>query len=152
MFSKLNFEGVEVVLNGKQLKAARMLAEGDKTQKEIAEELKITPQTMVRWKQLPEFKEKVAEFLDELLDDQKKELKRLSKKATRTMEKLLDARSEMVRYQAAKDILDRVGLKPEEAQGANNANILINIQGSRSGVDQGNKRGVLSPYGERNSQ
>jgi len=140
LFSKLNFEGVEVVLNGKQLKAARMLAEGDKTQKEIAEELKITPQTMVRWKQLPEFKEKVAEFLDELLDDQKKELKRLSKKATRTMEKLLDARSEMVRYHAAKDILDRVGLKPEE-QAVNNANILINVRGSRD------KSEVLLPNG-----
>lgn len=138
-------------LNAKQVQAARMLAEGV-IQERVAEELGVNPKTVARWRGLPEFKAVYDEFLEALINDQKRELKRLAKKAVATMDRLLSAKSELVRYQVAKDILDRVGLKPEEAQGANNANILINIQGSRSGVDQGNKSEVTLPYGERNNQ
>jgi AcrR family transcriptional regulator len=83
---------------------------------EIAHRLKITPQTLTNWKKKKEFNDLIDEFLDAMIDEQLRELKRITNKATRTLEKLLDAKSEMVRLNAATDILDRVGLKPVEKQ------------------------------------
>ena len=42
--------------SGKKFKAALMLSEGIKTQKEIAKEVNITTVTISRWKQEPEYK------------------------------------------------------------------------------------------------
>ncbi|SFJ83021.1 phBC6A51 family helix-turn-helix protein [Thermoflavimicrobium dichotomicum] len=119
------------MLSQKQIKAARLLAEGDLQQREIARQLNITPQTLSRWKQNEKFMELVEEFLNEIVQEQYSDIKRLSRKATKTLDKLLNARSEMVRYHVAKDILDRVGLKPIETPQNNNTNIMINIKGSR---------------------
>lgn len=104
------------MLSRKQIEAAKMLAEGELQQQEIARQLNITPQTLSRWKQNEEFMGLVEEFLNEIVNEQLRNLKQISRKATRTLEKLLEARSEMVRYHAATDILDRVGLKPVEKQ------------------------------------
>jgi transposase-like protein len=104
------------VLSKKQIEAARLIAEGDLLMQEIAHRLKITPQTLTNWKKKKEFNDLIDEFLDAMIDEQLRELKRITNKATRTLEKLLDAKSEMVRLNAATDILDRVGLKPVEKQ------------------------------------
>lgn len=97
------------MLNAKQQKAVKLMFEGDLTQKQIAEELKVTEQTITNWK-------KREDFNDALLDYERKYLKGLSSKAIKTMEKLLDAKSELVRYNAASDILDRTGHKPVDKQ------------------------------------
>lgn len=104
------------MLSKKQIKAARMLAEGELQQWEIAQQLKITPQTVTRWKKNEKFMKLVEEFIDEIVNEQSRYLKQISRKATNTLENLLAARSEMVRFNAATDILDRVGLKPVEKQ------------------------------------
>ncbi|BAS46651.1 helix-turn-helix domain-containing protein [Staphylococcus pseudintermedius] len=94
-------------MNPKQLKAINMMIEGQMTQKQIAEKLKVTEQTIVAWKKKQEFK-------DELFNAEREMLKGLSVKAVKTMEKLLNAKSELVRYNAASDILDRTGHKPTD--------------------------------------
>jgi len=45
-----------------QLKAAKAIAEGEKTQVEIAEELNINPVTISRWKQEPLFMQTIDQF------------------------------------------------------------------------------------------
>ena len=45
-----------------RLKAAKLLAEGTKTHEEIAKECGIARETISRWKQHPEFLEKIDEF------------------------------------------------------------------------------------------
>ncbi|MFF7217921.1 phBC6A51 family helix-turn-helix protein [Mammaliicoccus sciuri] len=104
----------------KQLKAVNMMVEGQYSQKQIAEKLKVTEQTIVAWKKKPEFKE-------ELINAERKLLKGLTVKAIKTMEKLLTAKSELVRYNAASDILDRTGHKPTDKQEITQRNIEINI-------------------------
>ncbi|UTH14758.1 phBC6A51 family helix-turn-helix protein [Macrococcus equipercicus] len=96
-------------MNSKQLKAVTLMFEGVLTQKEIASELKVTEQTITNWKKKQEFK-------DALLEVERDYLKGLTPKALKTMEKLLDAKSELVRYNAASDILDRTGHKPTDKQ------------------------------------
>lgn len=96
-------------MNPKQLKAINMMVEGQLTQKQIAEELKVTEQTIVAWKKKQEFKE-------ELINAERNLLKGLTVKAVKTMEQLLTAKSELVRFNAASDILDRTGHKPTEKQ------------------------------------
>ena len=49
--------------NRGKLLAAKEIADGSKTHGEIAKELKITQQTISRWKQFPEFLEKIDEFI-----------------------------------------------------------------------------------------
>lgn len=52
----------EYALSAIQLKAAKAIAEGEKTQVEIAEELNINPVTISRWKQEPLFLQTVDRF------------------------------------------------------------------------------------------
>ena len=93
----------------KMKKCIGMMISGNFTQKEIAKELKITEQTIVNWK-------KRAGFI-ELRDSMQKEyLSALTAPALRTLGKLLNAKSELVRLQASTDILDRTGYKPADKQ------------------------------------
>lgn len=91
----------------------------DLTQKQIAEELNVSVQTIINWKKKDEF----IEFKD---DYQRKYLNNLAAKAIRTMDKLLTSDSDQVRYNAAKDILDRTGYKPTEKQNINMSGSLAN--------------------------
>ncbi|MFT8313188.1 MAG: phBC6A51 family helix-turn-helix protein [Clostridium sp.] len=93
------------MLSKKQLKCIKLMVETDLKQKEIAEEIKVSEQSISKWKRDVEFKNEYDRCLKESIDY-------ASKDAAKTMTKLLKARSEMVRYYAAKDILDRTGLKP----------------------------------------
>lgn len=108
------------MLNAKQQKAVKLMFEGEMTQKQIAEELKVSEQTIVNWR-------KKAEFKDELLSLERNYLKGLAPKALKTMEKLLEAKSELVRYNAASDILDRTGHKPVDVSKVDQTNKNIEI-------------------------
>ena len=95
------------VLNSKQKKCIRLLVDGVKTQKQIADEIKISEATICNWK-------KNEEFISEYTSSLKKAMKDVAAKAFQTEIKLLSARSEMVRLLAAKDLLDRAGFKADE--------------------------------------
>lgn len=95
------------MLSKKQINCLGMLVSADMTQRQIAEELKVTEQTICAWKKNPEFIEGYNNLM-------RSTVRSVSAKALKTMVKLLDADSEQVRLNAAKDILDRAGFKPED--------------------------------------
>ena len=104
------------MLSEKQMQCINLMVIENKTQKQIAKELKITEQTICNWKKDKEFKRKAVLysntvlmfFLGALLGvtgvlDAQKELK-----------KLLKSNNEYIKMQAVKDVLDRAGYKPTE--------------------------------------
>lgn len=95
------------MLNTKQKKCIELLVAGDKTQKQIAEILHVSENTISNWK-------KHEEFISEYTSSLKSSMKDVAAKAFNTEISLLKARSEMVRLMAAKDILDRAGFKPDD--------------------------------------
>lgn len=93
------------MLNPKQKKCIEMMVEGSFTQKQIAETLNVSENTVCNWK-------KNDEFMSEYNTTLKSNINQVAAKAFDTQMKLLNARSEMVRYMVSKDILDRAGFKP----------------------------------------
>ena len=95
------------MLTAKQKKCIELLVSGVITQKEIAQQIKVSEQTICNWKKNEEFN---AEY-DKLM---RVCIQSFAAKAFKTQTDLLKARSEMVRFMASKDILDRAGFKPVE--------------------------------------
>ena len=91
-----------MALNNRQLKAVEMLVYTDKLDKEIAEELKISPATLSVWKNKEEFQEALHK---EML----RSFSALATKAKRKMERLLDSNQDAVAFAAAKEILNKAG-------------------------------------------
>lgn len=96
-------------LNSNHKKAIELLFEGSMKRREIAEELKITEQTLYNWLKDDDFTEAYDEYVKTIMS-------KSSGKALNTMLSLLSAKSEMVRFNAAKDIMDRGGLAPIDKQ------------------------------------
>ena len=94
-------------LNANQKICIQLMVEGLLTQKQIANRLGVTENTISNWK-------KNAEFMGEYNTALKSSINLVAAEAFSTQRKLLKARSEMVRYMAAKDILDRAGFKAPE--------------------------------------
>ena len=93
------------MLSKKQLKAIELLLEGELQKQEIADLLKITPTTLSNWQRNNEFiamQHDVAmkfiktDMVNELIHNQ--------------YDLAIDARSELVRFQATKDLLDRANI------------------------------------------
>lgn len=76
---------------------------------DIAEQIDVNRATISRWKANDKFREGFKGYQAEHLQKQ-------VPKALQTMINLLDAKSELVRFQASKDILDRTGYNPVEKQ------------------------------------
>lgn len=95
------------MVNKKIEKVATLTITTNLTQREIAEKLAVNESTVSRWKKTDEYKDTVTKL-------QKDYLQNLTAPAMRTMRDLLSARSELVRFNAAKDILDRTGYKPTD--------------------------------------
>lgn len=95
------------MLKPKQKKCIELLVEGQMTQREIAQEINITEKTISVWKSEPEFS-------SELENATRLSIRSLATRAKNTMANLLNSDSDNVRFQAAKDILDRAGFKPQE--------------------------------------
>lgn len=95
------------MLKPKQKKCIELLVEGQMTQREIAQAINITEKTISVWKS-------EAEFASELENATRLSIRALAAKAKNTMASLLNSDSDNVRFQAAKDILDRSGFKPQE--------------------------------------
>jgi IS30 family transposase len=95
------------MLSKKQKKCLELMAVSDLSQREIAKQIDVAEETISRWKRNSEF----ASELDALI---RISIRSLAAKAFRTHTNLLNAKSEMVRYMVAKDILDRAGFKPDD--------------------------------------
>lgn len=96
-------------LNSNHHKAIELLFEGSMMKKEIAKELNITEPTLYNWLKDDEFTKAYDDYVRTIMT-------KSSGKALNTMLSLLSARSEMVRFNAAKDIMDRGGLAPVDKQ------------------------------------
>lgn len=95
------------MLKPKQIKCIDMLILAEKTQAEIAKEIKVSEQTICNWKKDEEF---IAEYNNRI----KSCISSLAPKALKTMKTLLSSDTDKVRFSAAKDLLDRSGFKPTE--------------------------------------
>lgn len=99
--------------NEKMEKCITLMLTTDLSQKEIADQIKVSENTITNWKKTDKFKETRDRLNKEIFGD-------LAIEATKTMRGLLKAKSEMVRYTAAKDLLDRAGFAPVERKDIKN--------------------------------
>ena len=95
------------MLSEKQMQCINLMVIENKTQKQIAKELKITEQTICNWK-------KDKEFKNEIENNIKENFGSLALDAQKELKKLLRSNNEYIKMQAVKDILDRAGYKPVE--------------------------------------
>jgi len=98
---------VNQVLSEKQMQCINLMVIENKTQKQIAKELKITEQTICNWKKDKEFKNEIEKNIKENFGS-------LAVEAQKELKKLLKSNNEYIKMQAVKDILDRAGYKPTE--------------------------------------
>ena len=89
----------------KQQEYIRLKNETDLAEGEIASEIDVNRSTISRWKNNDKFREGFRGYQVEHLSNQ-------VPKALQTMINLLDAKSELVRFQASKDILGSYRLQP----------------------------------------
>lgn len=95
------------MLSEKQMQCINLMVIENKTQKQIAKELKITEQTICNWKKDKEFKNEIEKNIKENFGS-------LALDAQKELKKLLKSNNEYIKMQAVKDILDRAGYKPIE--------------------------------------
>lgn len=94
------------MLTAKQQKCIEMLISGNYKKQEIADDLKVTVQTLCNW-------EKNTEFIEEYEKANRDAFRKLVPKARQKIADLLNAKNEQVQLAAARDILDRAGYKAE---------------------------------------
>jgi transcriptional regulator with XRE-family HTH domain len=96
-------------LSEKQQKAVMLLFSGEMTQAKIAEEVHVSATTLSTWKTHEDFRRGQDEYTRFMLHD-------LSSSAVLTMKELLNAKSEMVRYNAASYIIEKALSSVDEAR------------------------------------
>ncbi|WP_225420423.1 phBC6A51 family helix-turn-helix protein [Lapidilactobacillus bayanensis] len=95
------------MITKKQNKAIELMFEGNLSQKAISKELGIHETTLSRWKNDKDFIKAMSEYTEATIA-------KSTPKALSTMIGLLKAKSELVRFNAAKDLLDRAGFAPND--------------------------------------
>lgn len=115
----------------KQRKAIMLMFPGNITQEQIIAQLQVASSTFYNWKTQDRFRIGQEEYNRYMLVD-------LAPEAIITMRELLHARSEMVRFNAAKDILDRSMTGLEDAQ-RRKANADAQISEAKLAAMQDNK-------------
>lgn len=96
-------------LSEKQQKSVMLLFSGEMTQAKIAEEVHVSATTLSTWKTHEDFRRGQDEYTRFMLHD-------LSSSAVLTMKELLNAKSEMVRYNAASYIIEKALSSVDEAR------------------------------------
>ena len=96
------------MLKPKQVECLKLMVQGEKTDKEIAEAINITQKTICEWKK------NSKEFQDEYNSLMRSSLQYAAPKAFRKQMSLLNSKNDMVAHLAAKDIMDRAGFNPIE--------------------------------------
>lgn len=95
------------MLNEKQQKCIFLMVSDNKTQKQIAKEIKVSENTICDWKKDQEFKNEIQKRMNDRFGS-------LAIQAQKELAKLLKTKNEKVKIQAIKDVLDRAGYKPKE--------------------------------------
>jgi len=129
-----------------QQKAIMLLFSGKQTQGRIAENVGVARVTLTLWRQKDKFRKAQDEYNRFMLRD-------LTNEAILTMRDLLDSRSEMVRFNAAKDILDRsmsyeqtrkikadaelAELRVKQADGSADSQVVVNVHLPEDGDGNG---------------
>ena len=129
-----------------QQKAIMILFSGKQTQGRVAESVGVARVTLTLWRQKDKFRKAQDEYNRFMLRD-------LTNEAILTMRDLLDSRSEMVRFNAAKDILDRsmsyeqtrkikadaelAELRVKQADGSADSQVVVNVHLPEDGDDNG---------------
>ncbi|MFT4528648.1 phBC6A51 family helix-turn-helix protein [Staphylococcus haemolyticus] len=108
MLNNANF-GDFLKLSEKQQKYIEIKNETGQTDKTIAKKIGVDTTTISRWKRKEEYQLGLKGYQAYYLSEK-------TPQALLTMTRLLNARSELVRFQAAKDILDRSGYNPVDKQ------------------------------------
>lgn len=90
-------------------RAALLLASGMK-QKDVAEDVSVTPATLCNWQKSIEFKVAVNRYTSELLDSARNRLISLSNGAIDCIQELLSSDNDQVRLQACKVLLSANGM------------------------------------------
>ncbi|UXV43437.1 DNA-binding protein [Staphylococcus simulans] len=108
MLNGVNFEDY-LKLTKKQREYIRIKNETDLSDKEIAIEINTPQPSISRWKTNDKFKAGLMAY-------QAHHLESSVPQALQTMISLLNAKSELVKFEAAKDILDRTGYNPIDKQ------------------------------------
>lgn len=96
-----------MALSPKQAKCLELMATGLYTDKEISGMIKISQQSICKWKKDPEFKHAYTEYITN-------RIQYAASKAFKKQERLLESKVDMVAHLAAKDLMDRAGFKPED--------------------------------------
>lgn len=108
MQNNANFDDF-LKLSEKQQKYIEIKNETGQTDKTIAKKIGVDTTTISRWKRKEDYQLGLKGYQAYYLSEK-------TPQALLTMTRLLNARSELVRFQAAKDILDRSGYTPVEKQ------------------------------------
>ncbi|WP_413981789.1 DNA-binding protein [Staphylococcus epidermidis] len=108
MQNNANFDDF-LKLSEKQQKYIEIKNETGQTDKTIAKKIGVDTTTISRWKRKEGYQLGLKGYQAYYLSEK-------TPQALLTMTRLLNARSELVRFQAAKDILDRSGYTPIEKQ------------------------------------
>lgn len=112
------------MLTAKQTKAVALLFEG-KTKREASKELKVSETTFYKWLKIPEFQQELQKLSNDYLTE-------IRAKLIKNQEKLaLSAKSEMVKFSATKDLLDRIDAIQNLSESS--GEIILNIRGFDDG-------------------
>lgn len=97
------------MLNPKQAECLRLMMENPKIKgRELAKRLGVTEKTISQWKN------QNAEFQDEYISLVRSNIQYTAALALEKQIKLLQSPNDMVAHLAAKDLMDRAGMKPVE--------------------------------------
>lgn len=96
-----------VALTDVQAKAIELMLEGDKTQKQIADELGVAHQTVRGWRMKPEFIAELATRRREACADaQQRLMAKANHAADRLIEMMDDPKANRINFQACKAVLE----------------------------------------------
>lgn len=97
-------------LSSKQVFAIAAIASG-KSQAEAAVIVDVTPQTICKWMQKPEFRECIDNYKTNMLVETQDKLRGLTTLAVATIGGILEnSKNERIRFEAAKYIIDRINV------------------------------------------
>lgn len=100
----------------KQIRAAQLLASGMDS-KEVANAVKVTPETISHWKKSPAFQAYFNELRWEVMESSRERLRSLFSKAIGTIEELMaESKSDSVRLRAAQSVLNVYGPSTQEGR------------------------------------
>jgi hypothetical protein len=108
---------VNISISPKQIIAASVIATGS-NKKEAAIAANVTPQTISKWMQLPEFEALINQIKLDLLKEAQDKLRGLVSQAILTLASLIkDSENDRIRLETAKYILNTINIAPHKEMG-----------------------------------